>query len=122
MSNPLARFVTSHGKRIEVVTQPSKVPARVRKRQEAFAILPMRWYEKLAKPPPSCRITCLVAWQLLYLDFKSHGRPFKLPNGVLRYDGIDRHAKYRALSDLEKRKLITIERRGRKSAIIHVHT
>jgi hypothetical protein len=44
-----------------------------------------------------------------------------LPNGALKYDGIGRFAKYRALAELEIRGLITVERRRRgKSPIIHV--
>jgi hypothetical protein len=122
MTNPLTRFVTSHGKRIEVETLPSKEPARIRKRSDQFVMVPMRWYEKLAKPPPRSRITILAALYLLHLDWTHHHKPFALPNGALKYDGIDRHAKHRALADLEKRELITIRRRDRRSPIIHVHT
>ena len=98
------------------------VPARIRKRRGTFVILPMLWYEKLAKPAPNSRYTCLVAWYLLHLDWKNGGKPFKLPNGMLAYDGIGRHTKYRALRDLERRGLITIEwQRGRRSPVIQVH-
>jgi hypothetical protein len=97
------------------------VPAKIRKRREQFAILPMQWYEKLAKPSPAGRCTCLVAWYLLYLNWKNDGKPFKLANGMLKYDGVGRHSKQRALTELEQRGLITVERRARKSPTIHVH-
>jgi hypothetical protein len=81
----------------------------------------MWWYEKLANPVPSCRCTCLVAWYLLHLNWKSRGKPIKLANGMLAYDGVSPDSKWRALKDLERRNLITVEWRKRKSPIIHVH-
>jgi hypothetical protein len=97
------------------------VPAKIRKRREQFVMLPMWWYEKLADPVPTCRCTCLVALYVLYLNWKSGGKPFKLPNGMLAYDGISADSKWRALKDLERRGLITVEWRKKKSPIIHVH-
>ncbi len=97
------------------------VPTKIRKRREQFAMLPMSWFEKLANPVPICRSTCLVAWYLLHLNWKCHGKPFKLPNGMLAYDGISRYSKYRALKDLEGRGLIAVEWRRNRSPIIHVH-
>jgi hypothetical protein len=96
------------------------IPAKIRKRRKDFVMLPMTWYDKLANPIPTSRLTCLVAWHILHLHWKSRGKAFKLPNGTLRYDGVSRFAKWRALADLEQRGLITIERRRRKSPIIHV--
>jgi hypothetical protein len=96
------------------------IPAKIRKRRGEFAILPMWWHEKLAKPAPNSRYTCLIAWYLLYLNWKNHGKPFKLASGMLDYDGIDRYTKYRALRDLERRGLITIEWRRGKSPIVQV--
>jgi hypothetical protein len=58
---------------------------------------------------------------LLYLDWKNEGKPFKLANGMLAYDGISRYSKRRALEELEQRSLITVERRQGKSPVIHVH-
>jgi hypothetical protein len=103
-------------------TPPAPVPAKIKKRREQFVMLPMWWYEKLANPVPACRCTCLVALYLLHLDWKNHGKPFNLANGMLEYDGIGRHSKWRALEDLEQRSLISVERRNGKSPTIHVHT
>jgi hypothetical protein len=96
------------------------VPAKIRKRREQFVILPMWWYEKLANPVPASRCTCLVAWYLLYLNWKNEGKSFKLANGMLKYDGISRQSKWRALKDLERRGLISVGWREKKSPIIHV--
>ena len=105
------------------------VPAKIRKRREQFVMVPMWWVEKLGR----CRIgnaSCetpratgtahQVALHLLHLHWKHHGKPFKLPNGMLGYDGISRRSKWRTLPDLERRGLITVERRLRKSPIIRV--
>jgi hypothetical protein len=95
------------------------VPAKIQKRREQFVMLPMWWYERL-KDPIATGVTCLVAWYLLHLHWKNRGKPFKLPNGMLEYDGISRQSKWRALAELERRKLIVIERRRSKSPIIHL--
>jgi hypothetical protein len=95
------------------------VPTRIRKRRKDFAMLPMSWYDTLANPvAPGSAV--LVAWHLCHLCWKSHGKPFKLPNGMLRHDGISRQSKWRALAELDRRGLITTERRAKKSPIIHL--
>jgi hypothetical protein len=96
------------------------VPAKIRKRREQFVMMPLWWYEKLLNKPAIAGRTILLALYLLHLDWKHHGKPFKLPNGLLGYDGISRRSKWRALPDLERRGLITVERRPRKSPIIRV--
>jgi hypothetical protein len=95
------------------------VPAKIRKRREQFVMMPMWWYEKLAKPALKGQTTALIAIYLLHQHWKHHGKPFKLPNGMLKYDGISRQSKWRALRELEQRGLITIERRLKKSPIVH---
>ena len=103
---------------VTLTTPP--VPTKIRKRREHFVKVPMRWYEKLANPAPAGRRTCLVALYVLHLHWKHHGEPFKLANGMLDYDGVSRYSKWRALNELERRGLISVERRQRKSPIIHV--
>jgi hypothetical protein len=94
------------------------VPAKIKKRSDQFVMLPMWWYERLKNPLPT-GLTCLVAWHLLHLHWKHRGKPFQLPNGMLEYDGVSRQTKWRALATLERRKLIAIERRSKRSPIIH---
>ena len=96
------------------------VPAKIRKRREQFVMVPMWWYEKLTNPVLKGQTTALIAIYLLHLHWRHHGKPFKLANGMLRYDGISRQSKWRALRELEHRNLIAIERRLKKSPIIHV--
>ena len=94
------------------------VPAKIRKRREQFVMVPMWWIERLGKAPTATGTTHLVAIYILHLHWKHYGKPFKLPNGMLKYDGISRRSKWRALPDLERRGLIVVERRTRKSPII----
>lgn len=96
------------------------VPRKIQKRQQQFVMVPMRWVEILSKAPLATGSTVLVAIYLLHLDWKHYGKPFKLPNGMLKYDGISRYSKWRALTDLERRGLITVERQPSKSPIIQV--
>jgi hypothetical protein len=96
------------------------VPAKIRKRQEQFVLVPMWWYQTLLKDPAASGTTCLVALYLLHLNWKNYGKPFKLPNGMLEYDGISRYSKWRALSDLGRRGLIAVEHRPKKSPLVHV--
>jgi hypothetical protein len=81
-------------------------------------MVPIRWKEVLGAKPRARNTVYDVALHLLYLHWKNHGKPFKLPNGLLRYDGIDRFTKWRALGDLERRGLIRIRRRSTRSPII----
>jgi hypothetical protein len=92
---------------------------KIQKRRKNFAMVPMWWYEKLQ----GCRSTktILLAIYLAHLDWKSKGKPFTLANGMLEYDGISRWSKCRALPALERRGLITVERRRKKSPVVRVH-
>ena len=56
--------------------------------------------------------------QLLYLHWRNGAGAFKLANGMLYMDGVPRESKRRALQDLERRGLITIERQARKSPTV----
>src|SRR5437764_14108651 len=96
------------------------IPAKIRKRREQFVMMPMWWYEKLLSKPTIAGRTILVALYLLHLHWKHHDEPFKLPNGMLECDGISGHSKWRALADLERRGLVSVERRSSTSPILHV--
>jgi hypothetical protein len=97
----------------------SYVPARIRKRREQFVMVPMAWHDAL-KNPLATGLTVLLAIYLCHLDWKNHGKPFKLPNGMLEYDGVCRQTKWRVLRELERRGLISVECRSKKSPIIHM--
>jgi hypothetical protein len=99
------------------IEQWARVPRKIAKRREHFAILPMSWFEKLEGAAGQ---TYRVAWYLLYMHWKDNGQPIKLANGMPLIDGVSRYSKWRALADLERRGLIVIERRRRRSPWIRV--
>jgi hypothetical protein len=92
---------------------------KIQKRREHFVRMPWAWLERLDGASGQ---TYRVALCLLYLHWKGGGEPIKLANGMLRIDGVSRRTKWRALNDLERRGLITTERRPRQSPIIRVLT
>ena len=79
--------------------------------------VPWAWAERLADASGK---TWLMAVWLLYQHWKSKGGPIKLPNGMLRLDGISRRTKWRALTELEQLGLIAVERRNSRSPIIRL--
>jgi hypothetical protein len=89
-------------------------PRKVRKRRETFVQTPWKSIEKMH----GVNHTWWVLMYLQHLDWKQNGGPIKLANGMLGLDGISREAKRRALQELERRGLITVERHPRKSPIV----
>jgi len=88
-----------------------------RKRRH-FIKVPVLWFERLAEARHIA--TYRLALHLLYQTWKRGGQPVLLPNGPLIAEGIARGTKWRALKELERQGLITIERRKRKSPRITV--
>ena len=83
-------------------------PRKILKRRGHFIQVPFSWMEKLRGASGQ---TYALAMHLQYLHWKDNGKPIKLANGMLKIDGIDRFAKWRALPELERRGLVSIERR-----------
>jgi hypothetical protein len=93
------------------------VPRKIQKRRGQFVKVPWTWVERLNGAGGQ---TYRVALCLLYLHWKANGEPIKLANGMLRIDGISRYSKWKALGDLERRGLVTVERRPRRSPLVRV--
>ena len=93
-------------------------PRKLEKRRKHFVKLPCAWVEALSGASGK---TWELAVHLLYQHWKGNGAPIKLANGMLEIDGIDRFAKWRALKELERRGLVTIERRSARSPIVTVN-
>jgi hypothetical protein len=99
------------------IVLPSRAaePRKLEKRRKHFVQLPWAWAGALSGASGK---TWELAVQLLYLHWKGNGAPIKLANGMLGIDGIDRFAKWRALNELERRGLVTIERRHARSPLV----
>jgi hypothetical protein len=106
----LAPVLVAKGKQPGTATKPKK--------REIFIRTPFSWWEKLS----GCHGQILaVALFIIHLEWKSQGRrPVKLANGALDAYGISRRTKWRALNELERLGLISVERRVRKSPIIRI--
>jgi hypothetical protein len=94
-----------------------RVPHKIAKRRQHFIKVPFEWLGRLKGVSGQ---TWHLSMHLLYLHWKSTGKPIKLANGMLEHDGISRASKWRALAELEARGLILIERRARKSPLVRL--
>jgi hypothetical protein len=90
-------------------------PKKIQRRRRHFISVPMAWFERLAGASGQ---TYRTALHLLYLHWRGRGESIQLANGLLKIDGVSRYSKWRALDELERRGLITIKRRPRRSPII----
>jgi hypothetical protein len=84
------------------------------RRRGPFIKFPLTWEAALEG---ASRHTYALALRLLHLWWQHKG-PFPLSNGKLGERGISRFAKWRALVELKRRGLVSVERRPRRSPII----
>jgi CRP-like cAMP-binding protein len=101
----------------ETVRERRLAPSKIQKRQRHFVMVPWTWIELLKGTNGQ---TYRVAMYLLYLHWKGNGAPIKLASGMLTMNGVPRETKRRALQDLERRGLVTVERRPRKSPLVRL--
>jgi hypothetical protein len=105
--------------RLPEVQVGTPTPRKIARRREHFVQVPFSWLERLNGASGKAHS---LALHLLYLNWRNKGRTFTLANGMLKIDGISRASKWRALAELERRGLISIGRRRRKSPDITVHS
>lgn len=101
-----------------VLERRAVVPGKIRRRRSHFISVPMVWFERLIGASGQ---TYRIALYLLYLDWRGRGKPIQLANSLLQIDGVSRQSKWRALTDLKRRGLITLERRPRRSPMIKLN-
>jgi hypothetical protein len=106
------RWVTAHGKLIEIETleTPGTALRRARKAkrdEEEFAIVPLQWAAGIAKDTNTKR--ALIWIVLLYLSWKAKNRTFPVSNVTLTRYGIAKDTKLRVLKNLAAVGRITIE-------------
>jgi hypothetical protein len=87
-----------------------------RRKIEPFVKVPLWWIAQATKATNTGR--ALVCIELLHAAWKAKRSTFPLPNGRLARLGIKRETKRRALHDLERAGLITVDRPPRKTPII----
>jgi hypothetical protein len=114
----VSEYVIRHGRRIEVETLESKVPAKPKRiKRGQFVQVPLIWVERLQTA--RCVGSYRLALHLLFQHWKSGGKPIKLSNVALAKLGIrDGDAKWRALLELERLGLVEIERHPKKNPLV----
>ncbi len=83
---------------------------------DTFVKVPLWWFEQATQATRSPQAFVCV-W-LLHLSWQAKSATFPIPNARLAKRGVDRQAKRRALANLERVGLISIERPPRKSPIV----
>jgi hypothetical protein len=96
---------------------PLPQPKKVLKRRRDFIMVPFSWLERLEGAHGQ---TYRLALAILYLTWKAKGEPVKLANTLSGIQGVSRQAKRRGLADLERRGLVVVERRPRKSPLVRL--
>jgi hypothetical protein len=81
--------------------------------ENQFTKVPRSWSNRLETTRNAS--TYKLALRLLYQHWKTGGRPIPLANANA---GMNRRSKWRALNELERLKLVEIERRRRKSPVV----
>ena len=90
-------------------------PDKTKKRREPFVIITKAQFDMLGG---IANATTLMLVHLMFLDFASRGKAFKLSSGALSDIGVNRHAKQRALDRLEELRWISVERSCGKEPVI----
>lgn len=116
----MSEYVIRGGRRIEVETLESKTPAKPKRtRQDQFVRVPLIWVDRLRGG--RCIGSYRLALHLLFHHWKSDGKPIKLSNVILAELGVGGgKAKWRALSELERLKLVRIDRRPKRSPVVTI--
>jgi hypothetical protein len=91
-------------------------PVKRKPQVEPFVKVPLWWATAASKATRDRGM--LVCIELLRASWKAKSLTFSLPNGRLKRAGVSRKIKSRVLRDLERARLIVVERRPRKTPII----
>ena len=95
-----------------------RVPRRIQKRREQFVMLPWWWAERLKGTSDKA---WYVAAFLLHEAWKANSNTVKVPNGMLKTDGVSRQSKWRILRGLERRGLISVKSRPNRSPLVELN-
>jgi hypothetical protein len=100
---------------INAKQRPGFEPDKIHRKIQKFVQVPDRWLERLEGASGK---TYQLALRLLWLNWRHNGAEIRLSNKSIR---LDRHTKYRALADLERRDLVSVNRRHRRSPLVRVN-
>jgi hypothetical protein len=104
----------------EAVEARLATPRKVQEaRAEHFIMKSWAWHERLIGAPGQ---TWRLADIVLYFHWRGGKKPFKLARGLRGMAAMPRMTRLRALRDLERRGLVAVEWRQRKSPIVKVNS
>ena len=101
---------------INAAHRPAFEPDKIRRKKQKFVMVPGQWLERLEGANGK---TYQLALHLLWLNWRYNGAEIRLSNKSV--GRLHRNTKYQALADLERRGLISIHRRHRRSPLIRVN-
>jgi hypothetical protein len=102
---------------ITAAHRPIFDPGKIRRKRQKFIQVPWEWLERLDGAPGK---TYALALHLLWLNWRYNGREIRLSNKSAS-GHLNRLTKYRALADLERRGLISVHRRARRTPVVRVN-
>jgi hypothetical protein len=91
------------------------VPAKLKKRREQFALVPMSLWEKLNDAPEQ---TLRLIVYLIHMYWQGEYKPVELANEIMETNGVPPESKRRALRDLESRAVISVQWPSRKTPVV----
>jgi hypothetical protein len=90
--------------------------AAKRQRKPLFVAVPLWWIRTATEATRTPK--ALVAIELLLASWREQSMTFALPSGRLKRHGLSRTTIWRALHDLRRAGLITVQSRGQKAPLI----
>ena len=116
--NTLARFATSHGKRVAVETLKAAP-----KRRKRFTKFPGIWEEVLGKAHASgstYAVAIILVYEAWRLTSRNHKPVVKLTSLMLKRGYVGKRGKHNALHKLERLGLVTVEWRRNRNPLVTV--
>lgn len=96
---------------------PAAARATKAKLKGEFVMVPHAWAERLCGATGA---TYALAIELLYLVWRRRTKELVLSNKAAAAAGVSRKSKWRGLRELEKRGLVTVELRPKRSPIVRL--
>lgn len=115
-----ARYVMSHGRRIEVETLDTCVEPTKTRRREAGLFIKVPVPSAIAMTKATRTPKALIGMLLLHLAWRARSKTFPVSNEMLKRYGVTRETKRRALAELEAAGLIKVERRRGRAPVVTV--
>jgi hypothetical protein len=116
-----AEYIWRQGRRIEVETLESHAtPKQRRQRADPYIGCPLEWLKRILALVKTKEQLAVAIW-LHRRRAICHSELFTVPNDVLQKElGLNRRVKYQSLQYLERAKVITIVRDGRRALQIRI--